>query len=69
MKDEIIAKLKQAGSVGNGKELLDFYRKNPEWKLSGMGNNPGGGVLSRDMETLISNITENVLKELKNINL
>jgi tagatose 1,6-diphosphate aldolase GatY/KbaY len=69
MKDEIIAKLKQAGSVGKGKELLDFYRKNPEWKLSGMGNNPGGGVLSWDMETLISNITEIVLKELKNINL
>ena len=44
MKDEIIAKLKQAGSVGKGKELLDFYRKNPEWKLSGMGNNPEGRV-------------------------
>jgi tagatose 1,6-diphosphate aldolase GatY/KbaY len=69
MKDEIITKLKQAGSAGKGKELVKFYRENPGWGLSGMGNNLHGNAINPDMETLARAITEIVLKELKNKNL
>ncbi len=69
MKDEIIVKLKQAGSTGKGKELVKFYRENPGWKLSGMGNNLYSYGENPDMAALVRTITESVLKELKNNNI
>lgn len=69
MKDEIIAKLKQAGSTGKGKELVKFYRENPGWSSSGMGNNLHNHGENPDMAALVRTITESVLKELKNRNL
>ena len=69
MKDEIIAKLNQAGSTGKGKELVKFYRENPGWAPIGTGNSFHSNAENPDMETLVRTITQKVLKELKNRNL
>jgi tagatose 1,6-diphosphate aldolase GatY/KbaY len=65
MKDEIIVKLSQAGSVGKGSQLLDYYRQNPGWELKKPQCNPTISLGPTDIESLVKNITESVLKELK----
>jgi tagatose 1,6-diphosphate aldolase GatY/KbaY len=72
MKDEIITKLKQAGSTGRGKELLNFYRGNPTWTLKYSNNNSNNNysAFSKkiNLDKLVNDITESVLKEIRNIN-
>ncbi|MHB1345894.1 MAG: class II fructose-bisphosphate aldolase [Candidatus Humimicrobiaceae bacterium] len=66
MRDEIILKLKQAGSDGRGSELLDLYKRNPGW-TSGSATASGCFENNKtDIENLVSIITETVLKEIRN---
>lgn len=68
MRDEVIVKLKQAGSVGRGSELLNFYKENPGWKLNTPGKigQPEEGKI--DIDNLVCIITEKVLKEIRKRN-
>jgi tagatose 1,6-diphosphate aldolase GatY/KbaY len=69
MRDEIIVKLKQAGSDGRGSEIIDFYKKNPGWKLSNSGSQNQIERNKIDIESLVSAITETVLREINKRNI
>lgn len=67
MRDEVITKLKQAGSTGRGSELADFYRRNPGWQLTAEKNICSAqDKIKTDIDSLVHEITERVLRELRN---
>lgn len=65
MRDEVIVKLKQAGSVGRGSELLNFYKENPGWKLSTPVKTGQPGQEKPNIDNLVCIITRKVLEEIK----
>jgi ketose-bisphosphate aldolase len=69
MRDEIIAKLKQAGSDGKGSEIINFYKNNPDWNLNNSTNTHYIEKNKIDIENLVSIITETVLKEINKKNI
>ncbi|MCL5070206.1 MAG: class II fructose-bisphosphate aldolase [Actinobacteria bacterium] len=64
MKDEIINKLSQAGSIGKGSEIINFYKNRAKTDISGK---YFSDVDKFDMDKLVEHITSAILKEIRSL--
>ncbi|MCL4416038.1 MAG: hypothetical protein M1365_04980, partial [Actinobacteria bacterium] len=61
MKNEIINKLGQSGSIGKGSEIINFYKNRSKTDI---GNKCFSDADKVDLDKLVEHITSAVLKEL-----
>jgi len=64
MKDEIINKLRQGGSIGKGSEIINFYKNQVKTDIS---NKCFSDIDKVDVDKLVKYITLAVLKEIKSL--
>ena len=64
MKDEIINKLRQSGSIGKGSEIINYYKNQAKTDKS---NKCFPGIDKVDVDKLVKYITLSILKEIKSL--